>query len=66
MSEFEEFERRMTWMKLARELGQEDDFVALIEAERRDAVEQYRRRGAVCGNCEAETFACTACGARAE
>lgn len=44
MSAFEEFERRMTWMRLAGELGQEDDFLALIAAERRDAVEEYKRR----------------------
>lgn len=40
---FEEWERRMTWMKVATELGQEKDFLALIAAERRDAVEEYKR-----------------------
>ena len=33
----------MTWMRYATELGQKDDFLALIAAERRDAVEEYKR-----------------------
>lgn len=37
------WERRQHWYKLAVELGQRDDFLALIEAERRDAVEEYKR-----------------------
>lgn len=39
----EDFQRRQQWYKLACEFGQEDDFLALIEAERRDAVEEYKR-----------------------
>jgi hypothetical protein len=42
----EDVERRHHWFKLARELGQEDDFRALIDTERRDAVEEYKRREA--------------------
>lgn len=37
------WERRQQWYKLACELGQRDDFLALIEAERRDAVEEYKQ-----------------------
>lgn len=37
------WERRQQWYKLACEFGQRDDFLALIEAERRDAVEEYKR-----------------------
>lgn len=40
----EDVERRKMWLDYARELGQEDDFRALIEAERRDAVEEYKRK----------------------
>lgn len=40
---YEEFERRKQWYDLARELGQKEDFLALIAAERRDAVEEYKR-----------------------
>jgi hypothetical protein len=40
---YEEFERRQHWYKLACEWGQRDDFLALIAAERRDAVEEYKR-----------------------
>lgn len=36
--------RRFHWFKLADDLGQQDDFLALIEAERRDAVEMYKRQ----------------------
>lgn len=35
--------RRFYWFKLADDLGQQDDFLAMIEAERRDAVEMYKR-----------------------
>lgn len=66
---FDIWERRQHWYKLAVELGQRDDFLALIEAERRDAVEEYKRttqHRTVCSNCEAEEFACTACGVRVE
>ena len=35
--------RRFHWYQLAAELGQKDDFLALIAAERRDAVEEYKR-----------------------
>lgn len=34
--------RRFHWHQLACELNQRDDFLALIEAERRDAVEMYK------------------------
>lgn len=40
----EEFERRQTWFRLAVELGQKEDFLALIEAERRDAVETFKAK----------------------
>ena len=36
--------RRFHWYQLAVELGQKEDFLALIAAERRDAVEEYKRR----------------------
>jgi hypothetical protein len=39
---YEDSERRLHWYRLAEELGQRDDFLALIEAERRDAVEMYK------------------------
>jgi len=35
--------RRFHWYQLAVELGQKEDFLALIAAERRDAVEEYKR-----------------------
>lgn len=54
----EDMERRMHWLKLARELDQEDDFRALLDDVRRDVT--------VCSNCAAATFACTACGARVD
>jgi len=40
---FDEFDRRAHWYRLAVELGQREDFLALIAAERRDAVEEYKR-----------------------
>jgi len=36
--------RRFHWYQLAVELGQKEDFLALIAAERRDAVEEYKRK----------------------
>jgi hypothetical protein len=36
--------RRFHWYQLAVELGQKEDFLALIAAERRDAVEEYKRQ----------------------
>lgn len=38
-----DFERRKQWYDLACEMGQKEDFLALIAAERRDAVEEYKR-----------------------
>lgn len=35
----EDMERRMHWLKLARELGQEDDFRALLDDVRREALD---------------------------
>jgi len=61
--------RRFHWYQLASELNQKEDFLALIAAERRDAVEEHKRSATppmVCSNCEADEFACTACGVRVE
>jgi len=66
---YDNFERRQHWYKLACEYGQKEDFLALIAAERRDAVEEHKRSATppmVCSNCEADEFACTACGVRVE
>ena len=46
---YDDFERRQHWYKLACEYGQKEDFLALIAAERRDAVEEYKRKTE--GNC---------------
>lgn len=37
----EDMERRMHWLKLARELGQEDDFRALLDEVRQQAVSDH-------------------------
>lgn len=39
-----EVERRLHWFRLARELGQEDDFRALLDDAQRQAVEDYKRK----------------------
>lgn len=39
----EDADRRMHWLRLARELGQEDDFRALMDDLRREGAEGARR-----------------------
>lgn len=36
-------DRRMHWLRLAKELGQEDDFRALMDDLRREGAEEARR-----------------------
>lgn len=40
----EDVERRLQWLQLARELGQEDDFRALLDDIRREAVDEERAK----------------------
>lgn len=39
----EDVERRLHWLRLARELGQEDDFRALMDDLKREGAEEARR-----------------------
>lgn len=40
----EDVERRLHWFRYARELGQEDDFRALLDSVRREGADEARRQ----------------------
>lgn len=52
----DEMERRQHWLQLAREMGAEDDYRALLDGVRWEAIADERLRRGVCPSCQGTNF----------